>query len=89
VRTRLAVDRVIVYKRGGGWIRQGDPSLSTPFLNRACIFYIKNRYVCIMYMLFIDLGYKRLRAILNILADKLDLDSELPEYLRDSPTKSS
>jgi hypothetical protein len=37
VRTRLAVGRVIVYKKGSGWIRQGDPSPRTPLLNRALI----------------------------------------------------
>jgi hypothetical protein len=39
VRTRLAVGRVIVYNSGGWrWIRQGDPSLSTPLLNRAIVY---------------------------------------------------
>ncbi len=35
MRTRLAVGRVIVYKSGGGWIRQRDPSLRTPLMNLA------------------------------------------------------
>ncbi len=37
MRSRLAVGRVIVYKSSGGWIRQGDPSLRTPLLNRAIV----------------------------------------------------
>ncbi len=38
MRSRLAVGRVIVYKSRGGWIRQGDPSLSIALLNRAIVY---------------------------------------------------
>jgi hypothetical protein len=37
------VGRVIVYKSRGGYIRQGDPSLITPLLNRARVVVYKNR----------------------------------------------